>query len=411
MVLVIIDTLRADAPSYTGHPRETTPYLDHLALSSTWFDQAFASSSWTLPSVATLLTGLQPWQHRVVRTPGQESYGRLEGHQTLAQAFKERGYRTAAFVNNAYLAPEFGFQRGFDVYDYQGADPVEHRSAHATTEAAISWFERSDDPAFLLVHIMEPHLDYDTPAPFKGRFTSELPHTLQVPLTSALPRSLILRTMEVAEEDRVFLRHAYDEEVLTADDALGLFLEKLKTDSGWDEMRLAITSDHGEEFWDHGGFEHGHTLFSELTRVPLILKLPSVVPGRNTSLVEHQLLYEALLDGSGDLVSIARSGQHREGRVAISEATAYGNQLASIADRDLRLVVDLEGESMALWRRDASGRETELIEDPNSEERSRVLFNQLGNAREGLAPTEPTSAVEIGSREIFEKLKALGYVE
>ena len=132
VVIVLVDTLRADGPSYAGNPHPTTPNLDALVSGeATWFSHASAGSCWTLPSTTTLLTGLYPWQHRVIRTMrDMELYGRLDpAVPTLGSAFHDRGYRTAAFVNNAFLAPEFGLNRHFDLYNYEGADSNSHRSA------------------------------------------------------------------------------------------------------------------------------------------------------------------------------------------------------------------------------------------------------------------------------------------
>ena len=301
--------------------------------------------------MATLLTGEMPWVHGAVREPTDPNvFGKLDPEiQTLATRMKAAGYRTGAFVNNNYLAPEFGLHRGFDTYDYEGAILVDHRSAAATVDKALAWLNSSEEPAFLLVHVMEPHMDYQVPEPFKGRFTEGLPHTLELPVTAHLPRALELREMEVSEDDRIYLRAAYDEEVLTADAALGTLVAGLRSRPGWAETRLALTSDHGEEFWDHGQFEHGHTLFSELTQVPLMLKLPGAPAGKNPTIVEHASLPELLATGQGWLADLTRSGLHDKTRTAVSEGILYGSPQASITSEKLRLVVDLDNKSLSLW--------------------------------------------------------------
>ena len=132
---------------------------------------------------------------------------------------------------------------------------------------------------------------------------------MTLPLGDDLVNELILDTHPLSEEDQVYLHRAYDEEVLTADAALGVFFTELKRRKGWNETRLVVTSDHGEEFWEHGRYEHGHSTRSVVTQVPLLLKADGVVPGRNDSVVDLTLLPAALLDTpESQLNRIARSG-------------------------------------------------------------------------------------------------------
>lgn len=414
VVLVVVDTTRADAMGWAGSQRPTTPHLDKLAAESTWFSRAYAASSWTLPSMATLLTGEMPWVHGAVREPTDPNvFGKLDPEiLTLASRMKAAGYRTGAFVNNNFLVPEFGLHRGFDTYDYEGAEPVDHRSAATTVNKALEWLNASEEPAFLLVHVLEPHMDYQVPEPFKGRFTEGLPHTLELPVTAHLPRALALRKMDISENDRVYLRAAYDEEVLTADAALGTLVEGLRARENWAQTRLALTSDHGEEFWDHGHFEHGHSLFSELTRVPLVLKLPGAPTGENPTIVEHASLPELLATSEGWLADLTRSGLHDKTRMAISEGILYGSPQASITSETLRLVVELDNKSLTLWPLDENGVEPALSSiDPAITEAGRPLFQALAQRRGGTEPTPPPRKVAMPEPETFEQLRALGYVE
>ena len=153
-VMILVDTLRWDALGYAGQVLPTSPALDALALEAAWWERAYAPSTWTLPSTASLLTGLYPSQHLVIHDHHQpEQFGRLrESIPSLATTLKAQGYRTGAFVNNAFMAPEFGLQQGFDRYDLDIAPPRDRGGGTGSARA---------EPAFLLLHLMEPHADYE----------------------------------------------------------------------------------------------------------------------------------------------------------------------------------------------------------------------------------------------------------
>ena len=309
VVLVIVDTLRADRLGFAGHSRNTSPNMDRLAKEFTWFSRAYATSSWTLPSTASILTGLLPHEHRVVRDGLKpDLFGRLNPTvDTLADIYKAKGYRTGAFINNAYLAPDFGLNQGFETYDYEGAGPVGHRTGVTTVKKALDWLKEEQKPAFLMVHIMEPHADYEPDPEFKGRFTSEHESKLQAPLGDLIGQ-LIERKVDLPEIDRDYIQKAYDEEILSADKAIGLLVQGMKQQGRFASTRMAITSDHGEEFWDFGGYEHGHTTKTPVIQVPLMIKAPDIVPGENQSLVSIKDIYLALSTNEGPLLDFARRG-------------------------------------------------------------------------------------------------------
>ncbi len=415
VVIVLVDAMRADHTGFMGLETPATPNLDRLAGDAAWFPRAYAASSWTLPSTVSLLTGRPPWEHRAVRdTQNREQFGRLPATiPTLATVLRERGYRTAGFVNNTLLAPEFGLDQGFDLYDFHGAPPGGHRSAQDTVDAAFAGLDGADEPAFLLVHIQEPHEDYDPPAPFAGRFSGELPHAVEVPLGEINVKAMRRGELSLDEDDKAFIRAVYAEEILATDDAIGRLISHLRTRPGWDDLQLVVTADHGEEFWDYGGYEHGHTTRTAVTRVPLMIKFPGGVPGPNKTVVSHLDLF-ALITGDGDaLRSIVTSGVHVEGRIALSEGGLYGPPEASAVTDDLRLVLHLEHAppTADLYGIDESGRETtDLGADPAQRERAAPLFVDIERRRGHLTPTEAHQPVGLNPSAI-EQLRALGYVE
>ena len=178
IVLVVVDTLRADRLSAEGSGRRTTPHLDARAARGMRYARAYAHSSWTLPSFASLLTGLLPHEHRVGssrRAPGH--LGALpDRRHTLPEVLAGSGYRSAAFVNNPFLAPRYKLDQGFDPYDLVTASNQYHRTAQATVDAGLAWLgtaaSADSAPALLMLHLMEPHLDYAPPADIHGTFAT-----------------------------------------------------------------------------------------------------------------------------------------------------------------------------------------------------------------------------------------------
>ena len=249
IVLVVIDTTRADHLGVYGHSRPTSPHMDELAKAGTWYARAYAQSGWTLPSFTSLLSGAYPHMHRVGRAPfDASSFGRLGPEATtLPEVLTAQGYATAAWMNNTFLAPEFGLSQGFSNYDYQGSTNSDNRSGTETVDGALAWITAQTQPTFTLVHLMEPHMDYAPPPSTAGRFTSDRQMQISVPYTLSEQiggrGSAEIPSAEIQED----IRRVYDEEILAADLAVGRLVDGLKAAGRWDNTTLVITSDHGEE--------------------------------------------------------------------------------------------------------------------------------------------------------------------
>lgn len=425
LVLVVIDTLRADGLSLYGNPRPTTPEIDRLAAEGAWFHRAYAHSSWTLASFASMFTGQLPHVHRVGRSGfDPTAFGRVPAEtQTLAERLQARGYHTGAWMNNTFLAPEFGLQQGFETYDWMGADNVHQRSAEQTVAAATTWLATQTGPVFMVVHLMEPHFEYRAPDDLLGTWSAQVDLEGEAPPTlddqafaawhggGAPPSAAGIR----------FVRARYDEEVRAADRALGALFATLRARPNWDNTLVAVTSDHGEELWDHGGFEHGHSLLSEVTRVPLVLGgglAPGV--GRTDTVVGHADLTAALLLAAGaapvegspgqDLLALARQGTVA-GRTAISENTLYGPPRVSIVGDRHRL--DLE--QATVWASviavEADGRELGPSPQADQATYGEPLMAALVAQRGGLDTVSSVEGPTISSAEMFRQLEALGYLD
>jgi arylsulfatase A-like enzyme len=421
IVLVVVDTLRADHLGVYGHLRPTSPTMDQLAEDGTWFYRAYSQSGWTLPSMASLLSGLYPHQHLVGRHSfrGNE-FGKLDPKvTTLAEALKTQGYATGAVVNNTFMAPEFDLKQGFDSYDYKGATNVEHRSARESIDLGMKWMDQQDGSTFLLLHFMEPHLNYEATPPYLGTFSKDNPAASDINLGELVGKSHRKKAPSQAVQE--YVRQRYDEEILVVDDAMAYLLSELQSRSRWSNTALAITSDHGEEFWDHGGFEHGHTLKGELTRIPLILAGAVPKKGRVNDVVEHVDLVHGLLSLVGapmiegapgvDLWKIADGTAKDADGIALSENILYGPPRVSAVDKHARLEFAFEANAGSLWVVGADGLEREPVAPDLRQATGNRLSEAIKSIRGGLQPIDGSGGVSIEDYEMFNQLQSLGYIE
>ena len=285
--------------------------------------------------MASLLTGRLPHEHRVVRDPqAAQRFGQLApGTTTIAERLGAAGYACGAVVNNVYRSPLFGLDQGFGKdWDYRGSTQETIRSAEETVDAALGWIDRQHAPFFLLVHFMEPPLLYDPPAEVRETFTGHDPAPVPVPFgrrdALAAPRA----GQRPSDEELAYVERLYDEEILYVDGAIGRLLATLRERPRWSETVVVITSDHGEEFFDHGSFEHGHSLYAELTRVPLVVAGPGLARGQVTDVAQHIDVARGILALAGlapesaepNLFSTLRAGQPLGEGIAIAEGVLYG---------------------------------------------------------------------------------------
>jgi arylsulfatase A-like enzyme len=317
VLLIENDTLRADHLGCHGHARPTSPHLDRLAERGTRFARARAPSSWTLPSVASIMTGTYPVVHGAERNTS----GLASSVPTMAQAFHAAGYTTAArSANAAFVTPFMGLARGFGSFevlrgsdarrgsdaDASPADPwlwssVEVAKADAVTAAALTWVDEhaaDEAPFFLYLHYFDPHAAYFPPPEMAARFG--VPP--DAPLTKAPQWKLLLApTAPASAEDLATLVALYDAEIAYTDAAIGTLLDGVATRTRRPTL-VVVTADHGEEFGEHGGVQHGRTLFDELLHVPLIVHGPGVAARR---VVETPVSLVSLWATIADLAGVA----------------------------------------------------------------------------------------------------------
>ncbi len=260
ILFVTFDALRADAVGALGGPPRLTPALDRLARDATWAGRAIAPSSWTVPSMASLFTGLQPWRNQ--NWHGEAAVLRPE-LVTLAESLKAAGFSTTAFRSNFWLRERYGYNQGFDTFRYLR----EGRRA----EAKLA--QLGDRPELVWAHILLPHAPYER----HDAMLDRLPET-----PPALPRRLSVLDLEPyfdpavplpPRRERVF-RAMYQLNVAWGDQMLGRMLDALRRSGQYDHTLIVVTADHGEEFKECGQVEHGGSLCRPLVEVPLLIKLP-----------------------------------------------------------------------------------------------------------------------------------------
>lgn len=282
MLIIGVDTLRPDHLGCYGYDRQTSPNIDRLARDGAVFRNTVSQAPWTLPSFGTVFTSLYPSQHgagtlkKKVRT----------SFPTLATILSEAGYRTGAVISASVLHRETGISRGFEYYAVP--EGRAKRRGDEVTDVALQWIDGGDgSPFFLFAHYWDPHEPYEPSAPYDTMFdpsyqgkigNSFNPRALMLSAESQIRGMGASQSHGLGEDDLNHIVSLYDGEIAFADEQIGRLLKGFEERGIKDNTLVILLSDHGEEFSEHGGFGHGHTMFSELINVALILTMPGSVP-------------------------------------------------------------------------------------------------------------------------------------
>jgi arylsulfatase A-like enzyme len=275
VILISLDTLRADHLGCYGYGRPTSPFLDTLAEDGALFEHTYAQSPWTLPSHLSMLFSLNSASHQVYFND-QKINGELP---SLATHLKDRGYLTCGLTAGGYVSPIFGFSKGFDRYDNPTKGHKERQGkdeAERLFEVTDRWIEDNHDkPFFLFLHTYQIHDPYVCPPPYNSMFLED---EGSAPWSGLALHALLDEQggdRDFTPEERANIVALYDGEIRYTDEKLlRPLVRRLKELGIYDKTLLIITSDHGEEFEEHGGWLHGHTLYDEAIRVPLLIKFP-----------------------------------------------------------------------------------------------------------------------------------------
>jgi arylsulfatase A-like enzyme/4-amino-4-deoxy-L-arabinose transferase-like glycosyltransferase len=291
IVLVSIDTLRPDHLGCYGYARPTSPHLDALAAAGTLFEQAYAPSSWTLPSHTSMLSGLSPFRHGAV-----DASVRIPDHVPLvAELLRARGYDTLGAVGNPFVSEHFGFRRGFARWlerRKSGTDPDGYQAE------VLAELRGLRAPFFAFLHYNSVHHPY-APPPAYNRFAPAGSEGIRGARVGRLLHALEKGAPKVTPAEREMMVGLYDGEILAMDDRLGRTLGQLSRAFG-DELLVVVTADHGEEFLEHGSLMHSRTLYDELLHVPLLVRGAGLPAGKRVrEMVSLMDVAPTLLDWAG----------------------------------------------------------------------------------------------------------------
>ncbi len=387
ILLITIDTLRADKLSCYGSQSPRTPVIDRLAEKGVLYSRAFANTSTTLPSHANILLGTTPNYHGV-----HENLNFIVSQEllTLAEHLKNNGYSTGAFVGAYPLDARFGLSQGFDIYDdlYSRIHSVNlaslERKAEAVIESALSWLEGRRSPWFLWIHCWDPHTPYEPPEPFKTQYKE----------------------------------HPYDGEVAYVDSALGKLFDHMEENSLFDSTFIIFTGDHGESLGQHGEKTHGYFAYNSSTWIPLILLLPGTASEHVEHYVSHIDIFPTICDALGiekpsflqgrSLLPALKGKKLPEKPIYFESLYPYYSRgWAPLKGFILQKKRFIDSPMPELYDLD---RDFNELDNRLDQKNVAKLRSELQTIIDDLTPSEKVDAVQSVDRKTRERLASLGYV-
>jgi len=418
IILITIDTLRADHLGIYGHSRGTSPNIDNLVQKGILFENAYSQAPWTYPSMSSMHTSLYPSQIGA----DDISYKLNDSFLTLAEFMQNGFYKTIAVISNIVVTDIMGFSQGFDIYDQSSLREKNEYTSHLVTDQAIKYLSNTNgNKLFLWLHYMDPHSNYirHTEYGYSSNYSGELGDN-----PAAANLNKLIESSDISEQDIQYVRDLYDEEISFMDKNIGRLLEALSALGLSSDTIIILTADHGEELLDRTRYGHMRTLYQELVHVPLIIYVPSMhntEPRKVKSSVEIRNIARTILDLSGlknnyiqgdNLLVIAEDDN--------SSSYAY-NQIAHRGTKNARS----EGIISNSWKliNNISEQTYELYDLENDPLEKNNLFNKederLNNLKKDLITKmsliDKERLVEIVEvefkKEDIKKLKALGYIQ
>jgi len=443
VILIGIDTLRADHLSCYGYPIETSPAIDAFAQGATLFEQSISQSSWTLPSFASIFTGLYSFEHRAgiscwqggTLEENKSNYTTLGvAYPTLAELLRSQHYQTAAFTEGGYVSAAFGLERGFDLFEVCSAtdeeanairpEHINNKDVKNIVDASLGWIKKNRrDNFFLFMHTYEPHTPLRDPLNVlpeikKAYKQNNFFKVLRGYLKGLAGLKAVIEKTPLEDVYNWFCneRMLYDCEIRYTDYHMGRFFDGLKKMGIYDDSLIIFTSDHGAEFGEHGGIYHGRTLFQESIFVPMIIKKPHQKKGvRIKGLFAEGIdVLPTVLDiceVSADTLKISGRSlfQKDNSTIARSHLYSHENKLAAGIQDTIKMIYNYEEpENILLFQLDSDSAEKNNV-DPQSIEM---------NVSTIIAPVVMPEAdrslcfdAQDGTKEVRDQLRALGYIQ
>jgi len=437
ILLVSIDSLRADHLHSYGYARETSPTIDTLARDGVLFRHAVAPATWTLPSHMTMLTGMPPELHGVTTNERRLAPEAV----TLAEVLRDAGYATAGFAAAPYVRSMYGFDQGFDLYDESIVadgllDSLTGLTSPESTRLVTGYLESWDaggrqKPFFVFLHLWDVHYDYNPPPPYDTMFDPDYVG----PVTG---RNFLLDPHVkpgMDPRDLAHVRALYDGEIRYTDEHLGKIVALLERMGVLDDTIVVVTSDHGEEFFEHGRKGHGEVLYDETLLVPLVLRFPRAIAAGKVVTEQARMmdLAPTLLELAGvaapsgfgtpegtpdGALSLARyvapGARASPPPLAAHSTTTMGKTTrTSVRTQDAKLVVRAPGPpqpELYDLARDA-GERSNLAKSDDAHELLGVLEGDLATWRSSWSGQKQLASVLEVPSDQRDRLRALGYVE
>ena len=451
LLLISIDSLRADHLACYGYSRVTSPHLEQLAKEGVLFEDVMAETSWTLPTHATMMTGLTSNVHQVFF----DGASIPDEYPTLADTLAAAGYANYGVWSGPYLHPLFGFGQGFAEDHYVGVlgetafdregfsfqDPEDFQARNQTNRLAhrkvtspevtaqgLAFLEEHlqhtpDQPFFLFLHYFDVHYDYVPPKEYWRRFDADYDgpsngrNFLKDPQMNA----------DLSERERQHLLARYDGEILWTDEHIGRVLEFLETSGLKDDTVIAVISDHGDEFWEHGNKGHRNTLYQEVLHVPWMIRYPNTIePGTRISEPAHHMdvmpTLLGLLNVAAPSTVMGQDWSHQtwgeeslSARPLVARLIETDGQLSALRWNDRKLLVyqaDGDTQQSELYDLNLDWQERQPLDDSELPQIERMLDHfqaQEADLRQAL-PAVTERKMELPDA-LYEELRALGYVE
>jgi arylsulfatase A-like enzyme len=376
IVIILIDTLRADHCSTYGYERETTPHMTRIAKDGLKLENYYVNSPWTKPSTASIITGLHPTAHGSRIGQFEELENKVSPVievlnpcvETMADILKENGYITYAFITNYHLTPKFGYAQGYSHYYFEPVGdncPAVWKTDRELVDAGMQVLgNKKDKPVFIWCHLMSVH-GYCFPREF-NRFQPE--HSSPIPI-DAEQREVV--------KDYKYIEKAvanYDNSIWYTDRLVGDFFDFILKSAP--NTIFIVTSDHGEEFYEHGGFEHARTLYNEILKVPCVIWGPGVPTGLFTGLSDSIDLLPTIIKNIGGHLNSNLMGQILFFQNKISSENIKKEIFAEQHHRGFhkRFAVIRRGEKMIINQHKQNGKRTfEFYSDGLSIEKNNVI--------------------------------------
>ena len=418
VLVICVDSLRADHLGCYGYERDPSPCINKVANDGVLFTNAISQAPWTKPSVASLFASMYMSVHNVwygyKDTKDYAISCRMSDDiVTLAEILKIHGYETAGFGQKLHLHKEFGFKQGFDLLNMRLG-----KSANITNNM-ISWLHRRQpNKFFLYIHYDDAHFPYNPPDKFKMYDV----YKSNANVTGENFKSIRSGEIKLSKEDINHIIASYDGEIRCVDEKIGLLLKQLDGMGYGNNTLVIILADHGDEFMEHGGVAHGHTLYEELIRVPLIMKGPTIPKNvQITGLAQSIDIAPTILDildlqpdkemEGRSLVPLIFTGQEVHDAVYSERKSYNGEFLRGIRSKKWKLIRDFDTKQSLLFDLENDPGEIANVRDQYPKiaaELELQLFEWLNRENAKVNKTQYKGTVKIDEA-TKERLKSLGY--